>query len=116
MAGTGYGKRLAGDEDPDAEPDFAHLLPRDAEGAVFIDHLDTGHARGHKVLAAEHPRYGRQVMCTSLTRIARPATSASRRRTSSGRSRSGARAATPHAFARAPPRAGRHDGVSGIHS
>ncbi|MFJ4060685.1 hypothetical protein [Streptomyces albogriseolus] len=58
-----------GDEDPDADADFAHLLPRDAEVAVFIDHLDTGHAMGHKVLAAEHPRYGQQAMRTSLTRI-----------------------------------------------
>lgn len=69
MAKTGYGKRPAGDEDPHADPDFAHLLPRDAEVAVFIDHLDTGHAMGHKVLAAEHPRYGQQAMRTSLTRI-----------------------------------------------
>ncbi|MEU0738700.1 hypothetical protein [Streptomyces sp. NPDC006134] len=69
MAKTGYGKRLAGDEGPHADPDFAHLLPRDAEIAVCIDHLDTGHAMGHKVLAAEHPRYGRQAMRTSLSRI-----------------------------------------------
>lgn len=69
MATTGYGKRPAGDEDPHADADFAHLLPRDAEVAVFIDHLDTGHAMGHKVLAAEHPRYGQQAMRTSLTRI-----------------------------------------------
>ncbi|MFC7012627.1 hypothetical protein ACFQMH_13065 [Streptomyces viridiviolaceus] len=69
MAKTGYGKRPAGDEDPHADPDFAHLLPRDAEVAVFIDHLDTGHAMGHKVLAAEHPRYGQQAMRTSLSRI-----------------------------------------------
>ncbi|MEV6002548.1 hypothetical protein AB0M25_25590 [Streptomyces griseomycini] len=69
MANSGYGKRPAGDEDPHADADFAHLLPRDAEVAVFIDHLDTGHAMGHKVLAAEHPRYGQQAMRTSLTRI-----------------------------------------------
>ncbi|WP_254406266.1 hypothetical protein [Streptomyces sp. AC627_RSS907] len=69
MAHSGYGKRPAGDESPHADPDFAHLLPRDAEVAVFIDHLDTGHAMGHKVLAAEHPRYGQQAMRSSLTRI-----------------------------------------------
>ncbi|MEU2980362.1 hypothetical protein ABZ678_26115 [Streptomyces hirsutus] len=69
MAKTGYGKRLAGDEDPHADADFAHLLPREAEVAVFIDHLDTGHSMSHKVLAAEHPRYGQQAMLTSLTRI-----------------------------------------------
>ncbi|MFD4259754.1 hypothetical protein ACFWR9_19550 [Streptomyces sp. NPDC058534] len=69
MANPGYGKRLAGDENPVADPDFAHLIPRDAEVAVFIDHLDTGHAMGHKALAAEHPRYGQQAMRSSLTRI-----------------------------------------------
>lgn len=69
MANPGYGKRLAGDENPVAEPDFAHLTPRDAEVAVFIDHLGTGHAMGHKVLAAEHPRYGQQAVRTSLGRI-----------------------------------------------
>lgn len=69
MAKTGYGKRTAGDEDPHADPDFAHLIPRDAEVAVFIDHLDNGHAMGHKVLAAEHPRYGQQAFRTSLNRI-----------------------------------------------
>ncbi|MEU3734044.1 hypothetical protein AB0E81_32320 [Streptomyces sp. NPDC033538] len=69
MANPGYGKRLAGDEDPHADPDFAHLLPREAEVAVFIDHLDTGHSMGHKVLAAEHPRYGQQAMRTSLSRL-----------------------------------------------
>lgn len=66
MANTGYGKRATGDEDPHADPDFAHLLPRDAEIAVFIDHLDDGHAMGHKVIAAEHPHYGQQACRTSL--------------------------------------------------
>jgi hypothetical protein len=70
MANPGYGKRLAGDEDPHADPDFAHLSPREAEIAVFVDHLDDGHAMGHKVLAAHHPRYGQQAMRTSLNRLA----------------------------------------------
>ncbi len=69
MAKTGYGKRSAGDEDPHADPDFAHLSPRDAEIAVFIDHLEDGHAMGHKVIAAEHPRYGQQAVRTSAGRI-----------------------------------------------
>ncbi|WP_406331702.1 hypothetical protein [Streptomyces sp. NBC_00203] len=66
MANTGYGKRAVGDEDPHADVDFAHLCPRDAEFAVFIDHLEDGHAMGHKVIAAEHPRYGQQASRTSL--------------------------------------------------
>ncbi|MEV0219977.1 hypothetical protein [Streptomyces sp. NPDC050704] len=55
-----------GDESPHADADFAHLCPRDAEFAVFIDHLDDGHAMGHKVIAAEHPRHGQQASRTSL--------------------------------------------------
>ncbi|MDW8810547.1 hypothetical protein P1P68_38560 [Streptomyces scabiei] len=58
-----------GDEDPHADPDFAHLSPRDAEIAVFIDHLEDGHAMGHKVIAAEHPRYGQQAVRTSSGRL-----------------------------------------------
>jgi hypothetical protein len=69
MAKTGYGKRSVGDEDPHADPDFAHLSPRDAEIAVFIDHLEDGHAMGHKVIAAEHPRYGQQAVRTSSGRL-----------------------------------------------
>lgn len=69
MANPGYGKRRAGDEDPHADPDFAHLSPREAEIAVFVDHLDDGQAMGHKVLAAQHPRYGQQATRTSLNRI-----------------------------------------------
>ncbi|MFP3988903.1 hypothetical protein U9R90_15645 [Streptomyces sp. E11-3] len=70
MAKMGYGKRLAGDEDPALEADFAHLCQRDAEIAVFIDHLPGGSAMGHKVIAAEHPRYGQQAVRTSLGRLA----------------------------------------------
>ncbi|MDN0198216.1 hypothetical protein [Streptomyces sp. S.PNR 29] len=69
MAKTGYGKRSAGDEDPHADPDFAHLSPRDREIAVFVDHLEDGHAMGYKAIAAEHPRYGQQAVRTSLGRI-----------------------------------------------
>ncbi|MGW1915618.1 hypothetical protein ACWCQS_34030 [Streptomyces sp. NPDC002076] len=60
MAKTGYGKRSAGDEDPHADADFAHLDGRERELAVFIDHLQDGHAMGYKAIAAEHPRYGQQ--------------------------------------------------------
>lgn len=71
MAKTGYGKRSVGDENPDADPNFAHLSPRDAEIAVFIDHLEDGHAMGHKVIAAEHPHYGQQAVRTSAGRLVR---------------------------------------------
>ncbi|MCD7443563.1 hypothetical protein K4B79_35795 [Streptomyces lincolnensis] len=69
MAKTGYGKRLTGDEDPHADADFAHLSPRDREIAVFVDHLEEGHAMGYKAIAAVHPRYGQQAVRTSLGRI-----------------------------------------------
>ncbi|KUO16937.1 hypothetical protein [Streptomyces dysideae] len=69
MAKTGYGKRSTGDEDPYADPDFAHLSPRDREIAVFVDHLEDGHAMGYKVIAAEHPHYGQQAVRTSMGRI-----------------------------------------------
>ncbi|WP_258314662.1 hypothetical protein [Streptomyces sp. Act143] len=69
MAKTGYGKRPTGDEDPHADPDFAHLSPRDREIAVFVDHLEEGHAMGYKAIAAEHPMYGQQAVRTSMGRI-----------------------------------------------
>ncbi|MGW3120747.1 hypothetical protein ACWDBW_26965 [Streptomyces sp. NPDC001107] len=69
MAKSGYGKRAVGDEDPHADPDFAHLSPRDREIAVFVDHLEEGHAMGYKAIAAEHPHYGQQAVRTSLGRI-----------------------------------------------
>ncbi|MGW5866247.1 hypothetical protein ACWFRJ_29135 [Streptomyces sp. NPDC055239] len=69
LAKTGYGKRLADDEEPYAEADFAHLHPRDADIAVFVDHLEDGAAMGYKDLAAAHPHYGQQAVRTSLRRL-----------------------------------------------
>ncbi|MEV6480891.1 hypothetical protein [Streptomyces sp. NPDC051576] len=69
MAKTGYGKRAVGDEVPHTDPDFAHLSPRDAEIATFVDHLEDGHAMGYKAIAAAHPRYGQQAVRVSLGRI-----------------------------------------------
>ncbi|GGU28201.1 hypothetical protein [Streptomyces daghestanicus] len=39
---------------------------RDREFAVFIDHLEVGHAVGYKAIAAVHPRYGQPATRTSL--------------------------------------------------
>ncbi|MGC0339045.1 hypothetical protein [Streptomyces sp. SLBN-8D4] len=69
MAKTGYGKRPAGDEHPHADADFAHLSPRDREIAVFVEHLEEGHAMGYKAIAAAHPVYGQQAVRSSLGRI-----------------------------------------------
>ncbi|WP_229914183.1 hypothetical protein [Streptomyces capitiformicae] len=70
MAKTGYGKRSVGDEDPHADPDFAHLSPRDAEIAVFIDHIEDGRANatGCKALAAEQPHFVQQAARSSRER------------------------------------------------
>ncbi|MFE1878690.1 hypothetical protein [Streptomyces diastatochromogenes] len=69
MAKTGYGKRSAGDEDPHADADFAHLSDRERDLALFIDHLQDGHAMGYKAIAAEHPRYGQQATRVSMGRL-----------------------------------------------
>ncbi|MFG2125007.1 hypothetical protein [Streptomyces sp. NPDC048710] len=69
MAKTGYGKRSAGDEGPDADADFAHLGDRERDLAVFIDHLADGHAMGYKAVAAEHPLYGQQAVRVSMGRL-----------------------------------------------
>ncbi|MFE6160766.1 hypothetical protein ACFQ7F_17850 [Streptomyces sp. NPDC056486] len=69
LAKTGYGKRLADDEEPHTEADFAHLHPREADIAVFVDHLEDGAAMGYKNLAAAHPQYGQQAIRTSLRRL-----------------------------------------------
>ncbi|TGA97430.1 hypothetical protein E2651_31455 [Streptomyces sp. MZ04] len=69
MAKSGYGKRLADDEEPYSEADFTHLCPRDAEIAPLIDCLENGAAMGYKDLAAAHPRYGQQAIRTSLRRL-----------------------------------------------
>ncbi|WBO64833.1 hypothetical protein [Streptomyces camelliae] len=69
MAKTGYGKRSAGDEDPHADPDFAHLTGRERDLAVFMDRLQDGHAAGYKAIAAEHPLYGQQAVRASQGRL-----------------------------------------------
>ncbi|MFI2202873.1 hypothetical protein ACH47Z_19255 [Streptomyces sp. NPDC020192] len=69
MAKTGYGKCSAGDEDPHADADFAHLGDRERDLAVFIDHLQDGQAVGYKAIAAAHPRYGQQATRVSLGRL-----------------------------------------------
>ncbi|MEV2252114.1 hypothetical protein AB0I94_16260 [Streptomyces sp. NPDC050147] len=69
MAKSGYGKRLADDEEPYAEAVFEHLCPQDAHVAVYVDHLEAGAAMGYKDLAAAHPQYGQQAIRTSLRRL-----------------------------------------------
>ncbi|WP_309239352.1 hypothetical protein [Streptomyces lunaelactis] len=69
MANPGYGKRLAADENPCGEADFAHLPRRAAELASLIDRLPEGSAMGYKVLAATHPVHGQQACRSALREL-----------------------------------------------
>ncbi|GAA2912154.1 hypothetical protein GCM10020221_04790 [Streptomyces thioluteus] len=58
MARPGFGKRSAPAQAPRRKDDFAHLPPREASIAAFIDRLPEGAAMDGKSLAAQLPAYG----------------------------------------------------------
>ncbi|MFH8401900.1 hypothetical protein ACH4E9_31305 [Streptomyces anulatus] len=68
MANPGYGKRSAPGERPRTERDFAHLLPRDAAVAAYIDRLPDGSDISVKTLA-KHLPYGQCALRTTLNRL-----------------------------------------------
>ncbi|PCG84043.1 hypothetical protein CIB93_21410 [Streptomyces sp. WZ.A104] len=68
MANPGYGKRCAPGERPRTERDFAHLLPRDAAVASYIDRLPDGSDISVKTLA-KHLPYGQCALGTTLNRL-----------------------------------------------
>lgn len=68
MANPGYGKRSAPYERPRTERDFAHLLPRDAAVAAYIDRLPDGSDISVKALAKALP-YGQCAVRTTLNRL-----------------------------------------------
>ncbi|MFJ9621008.1 hypothetical protein [Streptomyces sp. NPDC101181] len=68
MAKPGYGKRSAPGERPRTESDFAHLLPRDAAVAAYIDRLPDGSDISVKTLARHLP-YGQCALRTTLNRL-----------------------------------------------
>lgn len=68
MANPGYGKRSAPDQRPRTGHDFAHLLPRDAAIAAYIDGLCDGADISVKMLAKVLP-YGQCALRTSLNRL-----------------------------------------------
>lgn len=68
MANPGYGKRSAPYQRPRTDRDFAHLLPRDAAIAAYIDRLPDGSDISVKTLAKVLP-YGQCAMRTSLNRL-----------------------------------------------
>ncbi|MFF4737619.1 hypothetical protein ACFY2W_17330 [Streptomyces sp. NPDC001262] len=69
LAKPGYGKRSAPDQSPRNRADFAHLKPREATIAAFIDRLPEGAAMDAKTLAAHLPSYGQAACRTALRRL-----------------------------------------------
>ncbi|WP_328696059.1 hypothetical protein [Streptomyces sp. NBC_00342] len=68
MASPGYGKRSAPGQRPRTDHDFAHLLPRDAAVAAYIDGLCDGADISVKTLAKTLP-YGQCALRTTLNRL-----------------------------------------------
>ncbi|MCX4906602.1 hypothetical protein [Streptomyces sp. NBC_00878] len=70
MANPGYGKRDAPDQLPRTAHDFAHLPPREAAVAAYIDRLPGGADISVKTLAKTLP-YGQCALRTALNNLQR---------------------------------------------
>jgi len=70
MANPGYGKRNAPDQLPRTADDFAHLPPREAAIAAYIDRLPNGADISVKTLAKTLP-YGQCALRTALNNLQR---------------------------------------------
>ena len=70
MANPGYGKRSAPDQLPRTAHDFAHLPPREAAIAAYIDRLPNGADISVKTLAKTLP-YGQCALRTALNNLQR---------------------------------------------
>ncbi|WP_369390112.1 hypothetical protein AB5J72_22550 [Streptomyces sp. CG1] len=68
MANPGYGKRSAPDQHPRTNRDFAHLPPREAAIAAYLDRLPDGADISVKTLAKTLP-YGQCALRTALNRL-----------------------------------------------
>ncbi|MFF8426306.1 hypothetical protein ACF07Y_14280 [Streptomyces sp. NPDC016566] len=68
MANPGYGKRSAPYQLPRTEHDFAHLPPREAAIAAYVDRLPEGADISVKTLAKQLP-YGQCALRTALNRL-----------------------------------------------
>ncbi|MFD8224593.1 hypothetical protein ACFV16_10535 [Streptomyces massasporeus] len=68
MAGPGYGKRTTPGQLPRTNHDFAHLPPREAAIAAYLDRLPDGADISVKTLAKQLP-YGQCALGTALNRI-----------------------------------------------
>ncbi|WP_137994247.1 hypothetical protein [Streptomyces vilmorinianum] len=70
LANPGYGKRSTPHQLPPSPTDFAHLRPREAAIAAYVDRLPDGSDMSVKMLA-KHLPYGQCAVRTALTRITR---------------------------------------------
>ena len=70
MANPGYGKRSAPDQQPRTNHDFAHLPPREAAIAAYVDRLPDGADISVKTLAKQLP-YGQCALRTALNNLQR---------------------------------------------
>ncbi|MGW0822067.1 hypothetical protein [Streptomyces sp. NPDC002845] len=70
MANPGYGKRSAPDQLPRTNHDFAHLPPREAAIAAYLDRLPNGADISVKTLA-KHLPYGQCALRTALNTLQR---------------------------------------------
>ncbi|WP_370743350.1 hypothetical protein [Streptomyces sp. LUP47B] len=70
MANPGYGKRSAPDQRPRTAHDFAHLPPREAAIAAYLDRVPDGADISVKTLAKTLP-YGQCALGTALNRLQR---------------------------------------------
>ncbi|MEV5845918.1 hypothetical protein AB0M32_28510 [Streptomyces sp. NPDC051985] len=68
MANPGYGKRSAPDQPRRTTHDFAHLPPREAAVAAYVDRLPDGADISVKTLA-KHLPYGQCALRTALNRL-----------------------------------------------
>ncbi|MEU3887795.1 hypothetical protein [Streptomyces sp. NPDC029041] len=68
MAGPGYGKRTTPGQPSRTNHDFAHLSPREAAIATYLDRLPDGADISVKTLA-KHLPYGQCALGTALNRI-----------------------------------------------
>ncbi|MDK1348913.1 hypothetical protein QNO09_37815 [Streptomyces sp. 378] len=68
MANPGYGKRTTPDQRAGTNSDFAHLPPREAAIAAYLDRLPDGADISVKTLAKQLP-YGQCALGTALNRI-----------------------------------------------
>ncbi|MET9427400.1 MULTISPECIES: hypothetical protein [unclassified Streptomyces] len=71
LASPGYGKRSAPGQKPPTSSDFAHLPPREASIAGYIDRLTDGADISVKTLAKVLPAYGQCALRTALNNLVR---------------------------------------------